>query len=71
MRKSIDIYIYSIISTNPNINKGKLTTIIEIKTIRILILYCLFSFIVFSLYLLAISLLSKYSLISYLQFEII
>ena len=35
MRKSIDIYIYSIISTNPKINKGKLSTIIEIKTINL------------------------------------
>ena len=61
MRKSIDIYIYSIISTNPKINKGKLSTIIEIKTVRILILYSLFSFIVLALYLLAISLLSQYS----------
>ena len=61
LRKSIDIYIYSIISTNPKINKDNISIIIKIKTERILILYILFSFIVLALYLLSISLLSQYS----------
>ena len=61
IRKNIDIYIYSIISINPKLNKEKLTTIIKIKTVRILIFYLLMSFIVFALYLLAISLISQYS----------
>ena len=61
LRKNIDIYIYSIISTNPKINKDNISIIIKIKTERILILYILFSFIVLALYLLSISLLSQYS----------
>ena len=62
IRKNIDIYIYSIISINPKLNKEKLTSIIKIKTVRILLFYLLMSFIVFVLYLLAISLISQYSL---------
>ena len=62
LRKNIDIYIYSIISTNPKLNKEKLTTIMRIKTIRIMLFYILMSFIVLALYLLAISLISQYSL---------
>ena len=41
LRKNIDIYIYSIISTNPKLNKEKLTTIMRIKTIRIMLFYIL------------------------------
>ena len=62
MRKSIDLYIYSIISTNPKLNEEKMIKILTIKRIRVVLFYTLMSFIVLSLYLLSISLLSQYSL---------
>ena len=62
IRKYIDLFIYTIISINPKLNKEKLTTIMRIKAVRTLLFYLLMSFIVFALYLLAISLISQYSL---------
>ena len=62
LKKMIDIYIYSIIATNPNLNKDKLSSIINIKIIRLLCFYILMTFIDFCIYLLAISLLSQFSL---------
>ena len=59
IKKFIDIYIYSIISTNPKINEEKLVTIVQIKRIRVVLLYTLMSFIVLCLYVLVISLVSQ------------
>ena len=61
-RRTIDIYIYSIIATNPKLNKDKLSSIIKIKITRLLCFYTLMTFIDFCFYLLVISLLSQYSL---------
>ena len=70
MRKSFDIYIYSIISTKPYINKRKLTTIIEIKKnkninfiLSIILLYLHFIYWRLVCY-------QNILLIRYLQFEI-
>ena len=62
LRKNIDLFIYSIISTNPKINEKKMLKIMSIKRIRIVLFYTLMSFVILSLYLLSISLLSQYSL---------
>ena len=59
--RHINMYIYSIISTNPKLNEEKLSEIMKIKMIRLLILYILFSFIVISFYLLLICLFSQHS----------
>ena len=62
IKSFIDMYIYSIISTNPKINEEKLVTIVQIKRIRIVLFYTLMSFVVFCLYVLVISLISQNSL---------
>ena len=61
LEKHINLYIYSIISTNPKLNEEKLSAIMKIKMIRIILLFTLFSFIVISIYLLLICLFSQYS----------
>ena len=58
----IDIYIYSIIATNPNINKEKMKKIINIKIERVILLFTFLTSIILCLYLLLISLISQYSL---------
>ena len=62
IRNNIDIYVYSIISTNPTINENKLISIIKIKKIRLLILYTFLSFIMLVFYLFIIIIISRYSL---------
>ena len=61
LENHINLYIYSIISTNPKLNEDKLSSIMRIKMIRTIILYTLLSFIVLAFYLLFISLFSQYS----------
>ena len=61
LEKHLNLYIFSIISTNPKLNEEKLSAIMKIKMIRIILLYTLFSFIVISIYLLLICLFSQYS----------
>ena len=62
IKRYLDIYIYSIISTNPKLNEEKLVTIARIKRIRIVLFYTLMSFIVLCFYVLVINLISQYSL---------
>ena len=62
MDQNLDLYIYSIISTNPKINKDKLMKIINIKIERIILLFTFFTIIILSFYLLLISIISNRSL---------
>ena len=58
----LDLYIYSIIATNPNINQAKMLRIINIKIERVILLFTFLSVIIMCFYLLLISLISQYSL---------
>ena len=60
--RKLDIYIYSIIATNPKLNKEKLMKIINIKIERLIILFTFLTLIILSFYLLIINLISQYSL---------
>ena len=58
----LDLYIYSIIATNPNINQAKMLRIINIKIERVILLFTFLTIIIMCFYLLLISLISQYSL---------
>ena len=62
MDKNLDLYIYSIISTNPTINREKLMKIINIKIERSILLFTFLTIIILSFYLLLISIISNRSL---------
>ena len=62
IEKNLEIFIFSIISTNPNINKTKLLEIIKIKIIRVILLFTFLTIIILCFYLLLISLISQSSL---------
>ena len=62
LSKNIDIYIYSIVATNPKINKEKIMKIINIKIERVVLLFTFLTFIILCFYLLLISLVSQHSL---------
>ena len=59
--KNIDMYVYSIISTNPNTNKENLLAIVTLKRVRYILFCSLISFVILCLYVLFISLISQYS----------
>ena len=61
IRKNINMYVYSIISTNPTTNKENLLAIISLKRVRFVMVCSLISFIIFCLYVLLISLMSQHS----------
>ena len=56
-----DLFIYSIISTNPKTNKDNINTILRVKIIRITCLYIFISFIIFCFFILFINIISEYS----------
>ena len=56
-----DLFIYSIISTNPKTNKENINTILRIKIIRITCFYFFISFIIFCFFILFINIISEYS----------
>ena len=58
----LDLYIYSIIATNPQINNKKMLKIINIKIERVILLFTFLTIIIMCFYLLLISLISQYSL---------
>ena len=60
--KNMDLYIYSIISTNPKINREKLMKIINIKIERVILLFTFFTIIILAFYLLLLSIISNRSL---------
>ena len=62
LSKNLDIYIYSIISTNPKINNEKIMKIINIKIERVILLFTFLTFIILCFYLLLMSLVSQHSL---------
>ena len=57
-----ELYIYSIISTNPEINRQKILSIIYIKIERVILLFTFLTVIILCFYLLLISLISQSSL---------
>ena len=62
LANNLDLYIYSIISTNPKINQQKIMKIINIKIERVVLLFGFLTMIILSFYLLIISLISQHSL---------
>ena len=60
--KNIEIYIYSIIQTNPKINQEKMMKIINIKIERVVLLFTFLTIIILCFYLLIINLISEHSL---------
>jgi hypothetical protein len=60
--RDLELYIYSIISTNPKTNKDKLGNIIRIKIERVVLLFTFLTAIILCFYLLLISLISQSSL---------
>ena len=62
LEKNLELFIYSIISTNPKINRDKLLEIIKIKKERVILLFTFLTVIILCLYLLIISLISQSSL---------
>ena len=58
----LNMFIYSIISTNPNTNNEKISTISNIKLKRTIVLYFFLAIIILALYILLINLISEYSL---------
>ena len=62
MERNLDLFIYSIISTNPSINNNKIMKIINIKIERVILLFTFFTLIILSFFLLLISVISNRSL---------
>ena len=60
--RNIEIYIYSIIQTNPKLNKEKMMKIINIKIERVVLLFTFLTVIILCFYLLIINLISQHSL---------
>ena len=60
--RNLDVYIYSIIATNPKLNKDKLLKIINIKIERLIILFTFLTLIILCFYLLIVNLISQYTL---------
>ena len=56
-----DLFIYTVISTNPEINRNVITTILFIKLIRLICFYFFVTFIIFSFFILFINIISEYS----------
>ena len=56
-----ELYIYSIINTNPKTIKGKINTILNAKLERIIIFYFFITVIIFCFYILFINIISEYS----------
>ena len=56
-----DLFIYTIISTNPEINRNVIKTILLIKLIRLICYYFFVTFIIFSFFILFINIISEYS----------
>ena len=55
------LFIYTIISTNPEINRNVIKTILLIKLIRLICYYFFVTFIIFSFFILFINIISEYS----------
>ena len=58
----LNMFIYSIISTNPNTNNEKISTIANIKLKRTIVLYFFLTIIILAFFILLINLISEYSL---------
>ena len=56
-----DLYVFSIISTNPKINKEKINAILNAKIERIIIFYFFITVIIFCFFILFINIISEYS----------
>ena len=59
-----DLFIFSIISTNPKLNKDKINAILNSKIKRIIIFYFFMTVIIFCFFILFINIISEYSFIS-------
>ena len=62
IQRNIELYIYSIIKTNPKLNEEKIMKIINIKIERVILLFTFLTVIILCFYLLIISLISQHSL---------
>ena len=62
-KNNFNFYIYSMISTNPFINKQKINTILKIKVQRTIILFFFFTLVIVCFLIFLINLLSEYSLL--------
>ena len=59
---NFDLFIFSVISTNPKLNNNKINTILKIKLIRTIILFLFITIIILVFFILLINQISEYSL---------